>query len=35
MLNGMQKNKDEKFFELWTKKLGKELLIFWNDFSRG
>lgn len=31
-LRGMRKNKDEKFFEIWTKKLSKDLPNFWFDF---
>ncbi len=32
--NGMQNIKEDKFFELWTKKLGKQLPIFWSDFLK-
>lgn len=31
-LDGMGNIEDDKFFELWTKKLEKELPNFWNDF---
>ncbi len=33
-LEGMRNIEDDKFFELWTKKLGKELPNFWNDFLK-
>lgn len=30
----MRNIEDDKFFELWTKKLGEELPDFWNDFLK-
>jgi hypothetical protein len=30
----MRNIKDDKLFDLWTKKLGKELPNFWSDFVK-
>jgi len=32
--DGMQNSKEDKSFELWTKKLGKQLPRFWSDFLK-
>lgn len=33
-LDGMQNIDDDKFFELWTKKLEEELPNFWNNLLK-